>query len=123
MSRYLLDTETITLVQFGHAAVKWQKRRALPGEERGAGMVADSNGGPQPEVEIWSGGLKWALENGYRKTEALQTVRQELLLWLENLDELIKALGPKATVGETLAQATDEDGEDDSFDDEDDEDD
>jgi hypothetical protein len=67
----------------------------------------DDNKGDE-EIEIWSGGLKWALKEGYRKSEHLETVRQELVLWLENLDELIDALGPKAEVGEVLEMAADD---------------
>jgi hypothetical protein len=62
---------------------------------------------PQPDVEIWCGGLQWALREGYRKTDTLEGVKQEITLWLENLDELIKAFGPKGSVGEVLEKAGD----------------
>ena len=62
---------------------------------------------PAPDAEVWSGGLHWALKEGYRPADTLDGVRQELRLWLENLDELIGALGPKATVGDVLTAAGD----------------
>ena len=65
---------------------------------------------PEPAVEIWSGGLQWALKAGYRPTDTLAGVRQELGLWLENLNELIQAFGPKAHVGDVLARAGDPEG-------------
>lgn len=88
-------------------------------------MSEDGDNGAEQEIEIWSGGLKWALEKGYRPSENLATVRQEIALWLENLDELIEVLGPKAEVGDVLAKAADDDADEvDSFDaDDDDEDD
>jgi hypothetical protein len=67
---------------------------------------ADGSGG-LPEAEIWCGGLQWALQEGYRKTDTLDSVRQEIGLWLENLGELIEAFGPKANVGDVLAAAGD----------------
>ncbi len=80
-------------------------------------MVADRNnpgkkanqakGKELPEAEIWSGGLQWALQEGYRKTDSLESVKQELGLWMENLDELLLAFGPKAKVGDVIAAAGD----------------
>lgn len=84
-------------------------------------MSEDGKNDADQEIEIWSGGLKWALEKGYRKSETLGTVREELGLWLENLDELIDVFGPKAEVGEVLEKAADdEDDLDTSFDADDD---
>ena len=51
--------------------------------------------------------MQWALKEGYRPTDTLAGVRQELGLWLENLDELIQAFGPKASVGDVLARVDD----------------
>lgn len=67
--------------------------------------MAPDNRNREPEIEIWSGGLHWALQKGYRRTDTLESVHEELLLWLENLRELMKELGPKTKVGDVLARA------------------
>ncbi len=88
-------------------------------------MAPNNNGndGAEPEVDLWSGGLKWALEEGYQSGENLQGVRKELLLWLENLNELIQVLGPQATAADVLERAVDEGDDDPELPDDDDDDD